>query len=67
MIYYLEIKLIKGETLHEYIYLIRKLEIFPERAVLATYEKILSAYAQLQAVGVSHRDIKPDNIILQFS
>ena len=63
MIYYLEIKLIKGETLHKYIFMTHRLCFFPERAVLAILVKVYSAYAQLQAVGVSHRDIKPDNII----
>jgi calcium/calmodulin-dependent protein kinase I len=44
--------------------LIRKRKVFPEREASKIFFQVISALGYLHSMGIVHRDIKPDNLLL---
>ena len=59
---YLVLELLKGRSLN---HVLSKRRDFPEKMVSKFCKKLLSAILYMHQKGVTHRDIKPDNIVFK--
>lgn len=56
---------IKGETLEEYVLKsFTEKTVIPEQDILSILKQLLQAIEYLHANGVCHRDLKPDNLLI---
>ncbi len=58
---YIVLEYVQGQTLRQ---LLDEVGVVPERLVRFIGERVASALATLHAEGVTHRDVKPENVVI---